>query len=159
MLFDRAQNAGIRKFQAGSGRLDERQVEAVLNALSGPGADAQAAAKASGIGPKKTEAILQLLADQGAVEEVGGIFQVRDGVDIHETAATVVEHNELLRQRRKERLRQMQAYAALTTCRREFLLRYFDDEWGACVNCDNCLKSASEYLPPELSGGTRREVA
>jgi superfamily II DNA helicase RecQ len=53
----------------------------------------------------------------------------------------------------------MQTYAAISTCRREFLLRYFDDKWGACVNCDNCAANAGEYLPPELSGGDRREVA
>ena len=47
----------------------------------------------------------------------------------------------------------MQTYAAISTCRREFLLRYFDDKWGACVNCDNCAATAGEYLPPELSGG------
>src|SRR5436305_12677195 len=97
ILFYRAQNAGIRKFQAGSGKLDEAQVEAVLNALSGSGADAAAAAKASGLGPKKTEAILQLLADQSDVEEAGGVFRLRDEVDIQETTATVVSHNELLR--------------------------------------------------------------
>jgi ATP-dependent DNA helicase RecQ len=159
ILFYRAQNAGIRKFQAGAGKLSEAQVEAVLNALSGSGADPAAAAEASGLGPKKTEAILHLLADQGAVEDADGVFQLRDGVEIPEIAATVVAHNELLRERRKERLQQMQTYAAITTCRREFLLRYFDDEWGACVNCDNCLGRAGEYLPPELSGGTRREVA
>ena len=59
---------------------------------------------------------------------------------------------------RRERLRQMQGYAEVNTCRREFLLRYFDDEWGACVNCDNCTAGAV-HLPAELSGGTRREVA
>src|SRR3954463_9990198 len=86
ILFYRAQNAGIRKFQAGSGKLDESHVEAVLKALSGSGTDSATAAKASGLGPKKTEAILQLLADQGVAEDAGGVFELRDGFDVHETA-------------------------------------------------------------------------
>jgi len=80
-------------------------------------------------------------------------------VDIDAVAQAIAGRSELLRRRRKERLQQMQAYAALTTCRREFLLRYFDDQWGACVNCDNCARNAGDLLPPELTGGTRREVA
>ena len=159
ILFYRPQNAGIRKFQAGSGKLDESQVEHVLEALSKGPADPPAVANASGVGPKKTEAILQQLADEGVVDYHDGVFEIRQGVDAHESISSVVAHNELLRQRRKERLQQMQTYAAIATCRREFLLRYFDDEWGACVNCDNCTASAGEFLPPEVSGGTRREVA
>jgi ATP-dependent DNA helicase RecQ len=159
ILFYRPQNAGIRKFHAGSGKLDESQVEHVLEALSKGPADPPAVANASGVGPKKTEAILQQLADEGVVDYHDGVFEIRQGVDAHESISSVVAHNELLRQRRKERLQQMQTYAAIATCRREFLLRYFDDEWGACVNCDNCTASAGEFLPPEVSGGTRREVA
>jgi superfamily II DNA helicase RecQ len=94
-----------------------------------------------GVGPKKIETIMRHLADGDA------------------TPREIAERSELLRLRRKERLQQMLTYAALTTCRREFLLRYFDDQWGACVNCDNCAANAGDLLPPELSGGTRREVA
>jgi ATP-dependent DNA helicase RecQ len=134
ILFYRAQNAGIRKFQAGSGKVDAADVERVLD-------------QAGGVGPRKTEAILQELAD------------LEPGLSRDEIVKIIVHRRELLRERRRERLRQVQTYAALTTCRREFLLRYFDDEWGACVNCDNCAAAAGHILPPEISGGTRREVA
>jgi ATP-dependent DNA helicase RecQ len=159
ILFYRAQNAGIRRFQAGGGKLDKAAVEQVLEAIQGSGADAASASNASGVGPKKTEAILQQLTDEGAVEFRDGIYQVRDGVDMPATVAAVVARAELLRKRRRERLNQMQTYAAISTCRREFLLRYFGDEWGACVNCDNCSANGGEYLPAALSGGDRREVA
>jgi ATP-dependent DNA helicase RecQ len=159
ILFYRAQNAGIRKFQAGTGKLNQPAVEQVLEAISGNGADAKSASQSSGVGPKKTEAILQQLVDEGAVEFSDETYRARDGIDRQATIAAVVARAELLRQRRRERLNQMQTYAAISTCRREFLLRYFDDKWGACVNCDNCAANAGEYLPPELSGGDRREVA
>jgi ATP-dependent DNA helicase RecQ len=149
ILFYRAQNAGIRKFQAGSGKVDETDVERVLDALP----------LATGLPSRKTEAILQQLADEGATDYRDGAWHLRPDIDREQTVRAVVDRRELLRERRKERLRQMQAYAALTTCRREFLLRYFDDQWGACVNCDNCAAVAGQFLPPELSGGTRREVA
>ena len=49
----------------------------------------------------------------------------------------------LLDARRREavlsRIDAMRSYAELTTCRRQFLLRYFGDESdGACERCDNC---------------------
>jgi ATP-dependent DNA helicase RecQ len=141
ILFYRAQNAGIRKFQAGSGRVVAAEVERVLDA------HAAGDAKAGGVGPRKTETILQELAD------------LEPGLERDEAVRAIVERRELLRECRRERLRQVQAYAALTTCRREFLLRYFDDQWGACVNCDNCAAAAGHILPAEISGGTRREVA
>jgi ATP-dependent DNA helicase RecQ len=141
ILFYRAQNAGIRKFQAGSGQVAAAEVERVLDAV------AAGDATASGVGPRKIEAILQQLAD------------LEPGLDRAETVRLIVERRELLRERRRERLRQVQAYAALATCRRELLLRYFDDEWGACVNCDNCAAAGGHFLPPEMTGGTRREVA
>jgi ATP-dependent DNA helicase RecQ len=133
VLFYRAQNAGIRKFQAGSGKIVAAEVERVLDG--------------GAVGARKTETIRQELAD------------LEPSLERAEIVRTIVERRELLRERRRERLRQVQAYAALTTCRREFLLRYFDDEWGACVNCDNCAAAAGHILPAEISGGTRREVA
>jgi ATP-dependent DNA helicase RecQ len=151
-LFYRAENAGVRKFQAGAGKTVEQDVRRVLDAVA-------RSAMPEGVGPKKTQAILQQLADEGAVEEAGNGYTLVEGVDEEHAARSVAERNDLLRRRRKERLQQIQTYAALATCRREFLLRYFDDEWGACVNCDNCAKNAGDLLPADLVGGTRREVA
>jgi ATP-dependent DNA helicase RecQ len=162
ILFYRAANAGIRKFQAGTGKLDRGDVQRVIRVIADAGDEGAAAAsvaQALDISPKKAEAILRQLADEGAIEEINGRYEARAGVDAEEAVGSVVDGSELLRERRKERLQQMQTYASIATCRREFLLRYFDDEWGACVNCDNCAAAAGEFLPVELSGGTRREVA
>ena len=39
----------------------------------------------------------------------------------------------------RSRVQMMGAYADATTCRREFVLTYFGEEYeGPCGNCDNC---------------------
>jgi ATP-dependent DNA helicase RecQ len=152
VLFYRAENAGVRRFQAGAGKTVEQDVRRVLDAVA-------RSVEPAGVGPKKKEAVLQELLDLGAIVPSGSGYRMVEDLDVDAIARAIAERNELLRRRRKERLQQMLTYAALTTCRREFLLRYFDDQWGACVNCDNCGANAGDLLPPELSGGTRREVA
>ena len=158
VLFYRAEDAGLRKHQAAGGKWTEEEARQVLDALAGSDLTAEALETRIGIGPKKTAAILQYLQDAGAIDTREESTHLNEGVDLAETARAVADLHARFLERRKQRLQQMQSFAATSTCRREFLLRYFDDEWGACVNCDNCA-SASHYLPPELSGGTRREVA
>jgi len=51
--------------------------------------------------------------------------------------------------REHKRLDALIAYCEAAECRRQVLLRYFDEETGACGNCDNCLD------PPEMVDGTR----
>jgi len=152
ILFYRAENAGVRRFQAGAGKIGAQDVVRVLHALA-------RSVEPAGIAPKKVEAILQQLVDAGAIQPSAAGYRLAESIDVDDTARAIAERGELLRRRRKERLQQMLTFAALTTCRREFLLHYFDDQWGACVNCDNCAANAGDLLPPELSGGTRREVA
>lgn len=51
--------------------------------------------------------------------------------------------------REHKRLDALIAYCEAAECRRQALLRYFDEEAEACGNCDNCLD------PPEMVDGTR----
>ncbi|MEM7635635.1 MAG: DNA helicase RecQ, partial [Pseudomonadota bacterium] len=50
--------------------------------------------------------------------------------------------------REHKRLDALLAYCEASGCRRQALLSYFDEQSGACGNCDNCLQ------PPELEDGT-----
>jgi len=47
----------------------------------------------------------------------------------------------------REQLRQMVHFAESGGCRREFLLRYFGEEWtkGPCAACDNCLSPRETF--------------
>jgi superfamily II DNA helicase RecQ len=57
-----------------------------------------------------------------------------------------------------ERLEQMRGYADTVGCRREYLLRYFGDDFtGPCHNCDNCEAEHPEIdVDPRI--GVRLEV-
>ena len=50
--------------------------------------------------------------------------------------------------REQKRLDSLIAYCEGSNCRRQILLRYFDEDMAPCGNCDNCLN------PPEMIDGT-----
>ncbi len=56
--------------------------------------------------------------------------------------------DEVHKLREHKRLDALLAYCEASGCRRTALLSYFDEEAGACGNCDNCLR------PPRLEDGT-----
>jgi superfamily II DNA helicase RecQ len=55
--------------------------------------------------------------------------QLAEQTDVTQAARVAAEEQEHRKDIRKERLRQMQEYADTSTCQREHLLRYFDDEF------------------------------
>lgn len=57
--------------------------------------------------------------------------------------------DEAHKMREHKRLDALLAYCEAATCRRIALLSYFDEQAGACGNCDNCLD------PPTMIDGTR----
>lgn len=58
------------------------------------------------------------------------------------------------RRQAEVKLKQMVEYCELTTCRRQFLLRYFAETWpdGNCRSCDQCLPSAAGLDSRETAG-------
>jgi len=111
---------------------------------------AQEIAEATDLSTRKVTTVISRLKDVGALE-------VRDGgeialaMDPDEAAEAAAEAQQERKEGRRKRLEQMQRYAELTTCRREFMLRYFGDDFtGPCGNCDNDGQQSA--------AGTRREV-
>ena len=151
VLFYRSENMGLRKFQAGGGKLEAHQIEKVARAIQTGGKPAVAAeiAEQTDLSERKVTAVLNRLEEAGAVETTPEGVQIRDGVDPAEAAMEAAEAHQKVKEGQRERIEIMQRYADLGTCRREFLLRYFGEEFsGPCGNCDN---------DPQ-SEGTRREV-
>ena len=159
VLFYRSENMGIRKFQAGTGKLEAHkiaQVAELIDKTDGPVSPNGIAAQTD-LSTRKVTTVLNRLQETGAVEAAeDGTLRLAENVDVHEAAQRAVEIQDRLKVGRRQRIEQMQQYAEISTCRREYLLRYFDDEFtGPCGNCDNDGEAGSVQVG---GAGTRREV-
>jgi ATP-dependent DNA helicase RecQ len=156
VLFYRPQNMGLRKFQSSTGKLEKHKIEQVAGIIEreiGP-LDVAELAGETDLSTRKVASMINRLEDVGALETADdGDVQLAAGMDAAEAAHAAVDAQHRLKEARSERLEQMQRYAELTTCRREYLLRYFGDPFdGPCGNCDNDGQD-------EANLGTRREVS
>jgi ATP-dependent DNA helicase RecQ len=160
VLFYRSENMGLRKFQAGTGKLETHKIEQVVElidktdgAVSPGGIAAQ-----TDLSARKVTTVINRLQEVGALDAGDdGSLQLTGNMDVHEAAQRAVEIQDRLKVGRRERIEQMQRYAEISTCRREHLLRYFGDDFtGPCGNCDNDAGAAGNV--PVSGAGTRREV-
>ena len=160
VLFYRSQNMAIRKFQAGSGKLEMKQIEQVADIIErevGPVVP-QEIAKETSLSARKVTSVINRLEEVGALETASdGDVQLAAELDPAEAAKAAVAAHDALKKAQRERVEVMQRYAELTTCRREFLLTYFGDAFkGPCGNCDN--DGQAKAVEVDASVGTRREV-
>jgi ATP-dependent DNA helicase RecQ len=160
ILFYRIEDVGVHKFHAASGRILASNVEQVTEAI-GNGAgkmDTMAIAAATGLSARKVATVLNQLEILGAIEIMpSGAVNLIDGTNPREAAQRIAEKNAQRKQQEKRRLEQMQVYAGASTCRREYLLRYFADNFsGPCKNCDNCEEKGAGAAG---SAGVRQEVS
>ena len=73
------------------------------------------------------------------------------GMDDYVLRLKMIEDNsgdDLHKRQERKRLQALLAYCEAATCRRQILLRYFDETAPPCGNCDMCLH------PPKLADGT-----
>lgn len=162
VLFFRTEDLGVQKFRSSEGKLESEQIERVADVIAdqeGP-VEVEEISEQSNLSQRKLANVIHRLEDVGALDVLPtGEVQLADDTDVGEAAQDAAEEQEKRREMRQERLRQMQEYADIGTCRREYLLRYFGDDFtGPCHNCDNC-EAASPGIKVDPSVGTRREVA
>jgi ATP-dependent DNA helicase RecQ len=156
VLFYRPQDLGIRKFQAGSGKVETHEIEKIAKIIedeTGP-AVPKDIARETDLSVRKVTSVINRLEEVGAIETApDGDVRLAGGMDASEAAAAAREAHTRLKQVQRQRVEMIQRYAELTACRREFLLRYFGDDFtGPCGNCDN-------DKTVDAVAGTRREVA
>jgi ATP-dependent DNA helicase RecQ len=150
ILFYRPEDVGLRRFFAGSGRVDAAEVEQVADALARrDGAlDPRALAAETGLSQTKVHAALSRLEEAGTVEfaptgdvEARGATPAQAARD----AAVAQEHH---REFERSRIEMIRGYAELRDCRRRYLLNYFGEErtepCGFCDNCEAGVVSAGE---------------
>jgi ATP-dependent DNA helicase RecQ len=160
VLFYRSENMNLRKFQAATGKLEAHKIEQVVelidktDGLVSPGG----IAAQTELSARKVATVLNRLQEVGAVETTeDGSLRLADNLDVQEAAQRALDIQDKLKVGRRERIEQMQRYAEISTCRREYLLRYFGDPFaGPCGNCDNDDTAAGSV--PVGGAGIRREV-
>src|SRR5579884_876541 len=162
VLFFRPEDLGVQKFRSSEGKLEPKQIERVADVIAdqeGP-VEAEEISEQTNLSERRLANVIHRLEDVGALEVLPtGELELAEDADVSEAAQDAAAEQEKRREMRQERLRQMQEYADLSTCRREYLLRYFGDDFtGPCHKCDNC-EAASPDIKVDPSIGTRREVA
>jgi ATP-dependent DNA helicase RecQ len=148
LLLYRPEDAGKRKAMASSGKLDEDQVETVLEAVrqSRGGVDvkeltAELTEGEDGLTGAKVAKALNRLEEVGAVavDADGQVATTSRKVDVAKAVEAAVEEQEAYRRYRVGRVEIIKGYAETHDCRRHYLLNYFGEQSDdLCNNCDNC---------------------
>ncbi len=149
-LFFTPDDLRLRRFFAGSGRLEADQAEEVLRTLEALGgrADPEALREASSLSKSRLHTALSRLEELGAVtQRPDGEVQLQPDVSAAraaEDAAEAQAHHVAFEQ---SRLDMMRGYAETQGCRRAYLLSYFGEAFTPpCGHCDQCLARPDEVL-------------
>jgi ATP-dependent DNA helicase RecQ len=144
ILFYRPENLSVQKFLKGGGGLEESKVQKVAEIVhreDGP-VDLDKLKAETGLSERKLTKAISRLEEQGAIETLpsGELAAAEESPDLGEAARLAVEEQAKRKEFEALRLEKMRTYAELLSCRREYLLNYFSDDFpNACGNCDNCL--------------------
>jgi ATP-dependent DNA helicase RecQ len=143
VLFYRPEDLALGRFFS-PGVPEERHVAAVIAATRGdPDPDRRAVAERTGLGPRRTARILNLLEE------------ARSGTPPTEDNDAMVEAVLSLAQGRRKfersRVEMMRGYAESDRCRMQFLLGYFGERTDqVCERCDRCRSGeASDPTPAD----------
>ncbi len=151
VLLYRAEDLGLRRFFAGSGKVDAPAIRAVAEALAAGEQDPTVLQEETELSASKLMTAVGRLEDVGAVEvALDGRVEPTDSLD----ADAVLAAAEAQADREafdESRVDMMRAYAELQhACRREFLLSYFGEPTsGPCGNCDLCDAGEAQAAPAD----------
>jgi ATP-dependent DNA helicase RecQ len=142
VLFYRPQDISAQQFKTGPAHVDSEGLESVYNALiamKGPMTRDEIVIE-TGINARKLVGLLHRLEETEAVRHhEAGDFEAASARPLSQVIESAAENQKFQKEFRKQRLQKMQSYSELRSCRREFLLRYFGDNYaGPCGNCDRC---------------------
>ena len=156
MLFYVPEDLRLRRFQSGAGQIVEDEVEQVIREIERAGEPVDPSTLKTRERGDLSDTSLTRILDR--LEEVGAIAMNADGMveatdakaEPEAVAREAVEAHSSLRQYEHSRVEMMRQYADLETCRRAFVLRYFDqDAPERCDNCDNCESGRTEEAQVE----------
>ncbi|WP_199336934.1 RecQ family zinc-binding domain-containing protein [Oscillatoria sp. FACHB-1407] len=102
----------------------------------------------------KVRSALNHLSEVGAVETLptGEVTTTETPMTAQETAEAAIQVQERRQQFERSRLEMMRGYAESRSCRREYILNYFGEQFEApCDNCDNCKTGTTQQHTEQLS--------
>lgn len=142
VLFYRPGDISAQRYKTGAGRVNTADLQAITDALVSKDktASPQQLSQDTGLSQRKVINIVHKLEEVGAASKLTSgevqLVQEKSSAQMIEAAS---EQQQLLKDLRSRRLQQMQLYAEGRSCRREFILHYFGDDFsGPCGNCDRC---------------------
>ncbi len=142
VLFYRPQDINAQQYKTGGGNVDAQALETVASALAHHRRPTSRddLAKETALSGRKLSNIVHKLEEVGAAKQLdSGRIQLARGRTLDDIAEAAASQQQVQKEVRKRRLESMQGYAECRTCRREYLLRYFGDDYsGPCGNCDRC---------------------
>jgi ATP-dependent DNA helicase RecQ len=142
VLFYRPQDINAQQYKTGGDNVDTQALETVTSALSHHRRPTSRddLAKETALSGRKLSNIVHKLEEVGAAHQVdSGKIQLVRGRSLSDIAEAAASQQQQQKELRKRRLGSMQAFAECRTCRRQYLLRYFGDDYsGPCGNCDRC---------------------
>jgi ATP-dependent DNA helicase RecQ len=97
-------------------------------------------ARETGLSTRKLGNLVHKLEEVGSAKQTpSGDIEIASGQSAAKITEAAAQQQQFQKELRKRRLQQMQQYAECRICRREYLLRYFADDFTApCSNCDRC---------------------
>ena len=143
LLFYREEDTRLHRFFASGNRIDEGEVATILSAIlerEGP-FDPDELREECDLPAGKIDRVINRLQDVGAISLVDGgdVVAGEQSESIEDVAEEAIRVHERRREFELVRVELMKAYAEHRGCRRQYLLRYFDEELASpCGNCDQC---------------------
>lgn len=142
VLFYRPGDISAQRYKTGAGQVSAADLRALAEALHShrDAASLQELSRNTSLSERKILNIVHKLETLGVSEKLD-TGQIR--LILKKTPAEMIEaasgQQEFLKEIRTRRLELLRQYAETRNCRREFLLRYFGDDFtGPCGNCDRC---------------------
>jgi len=148
VLFYRPEDLALRRFLGAGGAVKPDDVHDVLDDL----ADDHDDDRSEGVGRRKRTAVLNRLADVGAVElGADGDVALDPSVDRAEVVAEIAAREAARKDLERSRIEMVRDYAETRGCRRRALLTYFGEPYeGVCGRCDTCDAGTSEAFGEEV---------
>ena len=113
-----------------------------------PSAEADALAQTSHVGRRRTQVILNLLAQSGLIRRTPRGYRRTSAAVSAEVLENLLTTYTQRAARDKERLAEMMHYAETLNCRTQVLRAYFGEPEGdPCRRCDNCARALHQTEP------------